>query len=1074
MRAANISFLTLLLALILAITLLIIVAYAEDELSVRVIVTADEECLKLSGEVKGLGKFELVKIAENKFQAGPFREGEMIIIKAEVKDYRRCILKGYISDHTGPNILPQNSFVWLIDRTITKDTINVEFVVEKRIVKKIYITIMNNNTLCQPIINAEKLSKIGDNVWRTGPWYENDEVLIEAIPPEGCYFYSWIPFIPNDLFYPTSNTLLRLLATKNASIVAILFVKGERPPPSTVMEALPGTVFLQLMTNPFGAGGIIVSINREVVESELLIGLPQMAIIAEPGSLVYLKAMPRGCMKFVGWKGSDYAVKMLTSTDRGGTASFTLRSGYTYVEAVFEPDQECIVATGSIRLMRYHIPWIIGGVAAAAAPSAATLLYVGRKRTKEAALSFKLIQAMRLTTIPAYSSPTADPVATMAYMLANICIDCIALTEPDRTSKIRKRVKEVRRSQTERLKKVVESIINGYFNGIDSELVKEVTVGYNPAYNFDRAVSRLRYLILYHNDPKAALHLYSMLRGVAPPPDPEVMATWLTVLNYAQGTWLQRLITAGRAVEKERDIWLREFERYTATSLEEIRSKEPKSIAILLDRILEAKPQTPIEKALETEERYVKQRTTPIQIEAQMAGEEACPRCTNIIPAEASFCPICGEELKQRAITPKPPLPTKLEQKLVEKEELLPPPQPIKPAEEEKELPPPKPAEEKASEEGARQPQKEDIVEEVKSLLPDSALNWCRSHGIDLRSLIEAAENVRRSRVSREQFYRLAENLLKRTSNTKPAYQDVVEGVHAISSTIHILERLGKPRKPVEEGPQEGGEKVDIAKAVEEERQEKKEEDIYERDGRIKFRPKTIYYFSKHNSWTTPPGLYAHLPSKPWIEVEKIKMHGLGAIIQSAKEGFIIFTRPGSAKRLSVWSRFPSVDRLAGRDRVYADRLLNLYRILGGQDTCFIVTNYALNFVVKRLGIAKDYEPIDLSKKPSRELELLTEAGLDRDRASMLKELQKVCPAFAPMLKELRLKEPGRPLDELAEQAVKNLYSSYMEPEHVDALSRCVGEIVRTGSRALMPYDRELEWLGDLDLVTWVPEDSES
>jgi len=151
--------------------------------------------------------------------------------------------------------------------------------------------------------------RISGDKFQAGPFRKGQTTVIEAIPPNVCYFYSWIPFIPKDTIQPTSNKVLRLITSRNGSVVAVLLVEGETPPTSTMLAASPGMAFLQVMTYPFGAGNIRVSVNREPVESEFLTGLPQLLVMAEPGSLVYVKAIPVGCQRLVGWRGSDYAVK---------------------------------------------------------------------------------------------------------------------------------------------------------------------------------------------------------------------------------------------------------------------------------------------------------------------------------------------------------------------------------------------------------------------------------------------------------------------------------------------------------------------------------------------------------------------------------------------------------------------------------------------------------------------------------------------------------------------------------------------------------------------------------------------
>lgn len=605
-------------------------AYGQEErMEATLIVRADEECIALSGSIVGGGEIGLARVSEGVFQTGPFREGQTIVVKAIIKDHRRCVFKGYISDHAGPQLIGYDTFSWTVDRFTTNRTINLEFVVERVEPKKIYITILNNNTACPAIFNAERLTKVNDYLWRTGPWYELEEVFIEAIPPENCFFYAWMPFLPRDAFQPTSNTLLRILAERNMTVIATLFVRGEEVPLPTVQQALPGMAFLQIMTHPLGAGDVVVSTNRPPPESELLRGLPQLLVMADPSTLVYIDVNPRGCNRLAGWRGADYAVSILKKG--GELASFTLQPGFTYLEAMFEQDEECLLVLYGVRITKSDIPLIAGAAASATGSAASGLLIYARRRAKASKLGATLEAALQL--VPESGRRVYDAAQGLFGVLARRCRFYVGSAGPDEPKGLEKRISDVRRSALEFLAGKAKDVLSGRFAEEDEMLLSGIKKQRDPA-QWMEAQARLKN-ILFPTDPVEVLYLYAILRGVAPPPDPMAIAEWLSVASYANGDWRERLHMAGEAVRKKREEWLRELEG-RGIDLEALLAHEPGSIRYIFqvalgepegvterreEAVAEAPPKAAAEPVIE-EARPEEQPVEEAKVGRERRGEE--------------------------------------------------------------------------------------------------------------------------------------------------------------------------------------------------------------------------------------------------------------------------------------------------------------------------------------------------------------------------------------------------------------------------------------------------------------------
>jgi len=84
-------------------------------------------------------------------------------------------------------------------------------------------------------------------------------------------------------------------------------------------------------------------------------------------------------------------------------------------------------------------------------------------------------------------------------------------------------------------------------------------------------------------NPIRVSHLYSMLRGIASPPNPRAIAKWLTIIRYSQCNWHDMLMIAGLTAMAGMGKQLKELEENTGINLDELKPKDPKSIALVLD-----------------------------------------------------------------------------------------------------------------------------------------------------------------------------------------------------------------------------------------------------------------------------------------------------------------------------------------------------------------------------------------------------------------------------------------------------------------------------------------------------------
>jgi len=378
-------------------------------------------------------------------------------------------------------------------------------------------------------------------------------------------------------------------------------------------------------------------------------------------------------------------------------------------------------------------------------------------------------------------------------------------------------------------------------------------------------------------------------------------------------------------------------------------------------------------------------------------------------------------------------------------------------------------------------------LDEVEAAAPWWVRKWCEAHEIDLGELVELAEELR-GRSAARVYEALAEIL--RRGGTKPKYAELTEGIRAVQRVAEILEELRRSREAAvkaeelkesrprerEEAPEEVGEEEFEMEELEEAPTEEEakpgkiepltEEMIGER-GKVKHMKNTILLVGSARGYI-PSGLYCKLCEGEAIPIE-LHWTVLSSIIFAQETVAVAIASPTDRSRMALLGTSVPTRLESQRSRVYLEKLSKRLRYVD----MIITTRHVYDAFLSKWPELRGWRVVDVDVPLKRELakrQLMEVAGLSERDAKLLARLQSICPDFAYKVRELREKVGDRPAAELAEKAVKEIYSAkirghpLLSEDDVNLLAEAVRHVLEEGEALLRGYEAP-EWLEDLELI---------
>jgi hypothetical protein len=460
--------------------------------------------------------------------------------------------------------------------------------------KKVYVNITATNPECVAELTANAPVNKVSGGWVIGPWSDGDMAEISAKPSDRCYIGGWM----SGGKALTTSSLYNFQVLENITLTLSVERRGTTPPPSLIDFSI-------VSVRATGPGKIIVSTTPITTG----VGTPLWQAILNPGTTLYIEAVPEGCGEFKGWRGME----KLKFVD---TSSLTIITdpGYMDVEAVFGEMNPCpYVAIGPYRIMRWEDVPIIAAVVGGG--SSAILVYRmsragARQRRAMEELMPKWSDEM-LSSIAAYA--TGHPYGMIASL-----------------------VKEygVPKTPTE-----YAYIFRAYRDGKLADILQDMSLCDNPAAVLlkiaDYSAFRVEYAAAQGYAAGRLLVAYMALNGYAP------------VTKDILYEWVGRMIPVNSkddAIYNIELLW--EDERIAHRQRQAI-----EEVVKILSR--------------EGMENLAQHPPKPLQIVLSVLEEGKCQGCGRRVDRGAKFCPYCGTRLR-------PVTPEVLEKQAIPKEEAKP------------------------------------------------------------------------------------------------------------------------------------------------------------------------------------------------------------------------------------------------------------------------------------------------------------------------------------------------------------------------------------------------------------------
>jgi hypothetical protein len=567
------------------------------------------ECVGVAAITPYPGKLQLTGQRIYTVSVGNLTSGDVVSLEVVISDLKRCRVESVYG-----------ALAWFIDRDKLYTNIMLKEGENKVGVKfsytppkKVYATVNATNPECVAELTANAPVNRASGGWVVGPWTDGDMAELSATPSDRCYIGGWMSGVKA----LTTSSFYSFQASENITFTLSAERRGTMPPPSLIDFSI-------VSVRATGPGKVVVS-SKPIATG---VGTPLWQAVLNPGTTIYIEAVPEGCGEFRGWRGID----KLKTVD---TPSLTIitEPGYLDVEAVFENMRQCpYIVIGPYRIMRVDEVPIVAAVVGSG--STGLLVYrmvrAGRRQRRTLDELMPRWSDEMLHSIASYT--TGHPYA----MIANL-------------------VREYRPPETPT---EYIYIFRAYRDGRISDILRDLdrcdsasTVLFTIS---EYRMVRLRYASEQGYMAGRLLTAYISLKGYAP------------VTRNILYEWVRRMLAVSSREKAEHNIELlwrdRQIVNLQKNAVEEViieLSKEGlENLAI--------NPPKPIQKVLETlikcpgcgsqpsyGEKYCKQCGTRIPTKAWEITEETHKPITVEIERKAGTptieCPYCGKALRQGA-----------------------------------------------------------------------------------------------------------------------------------------------------------------------------------------------------------------------------------------------------------------------------------------------------------------------------------------------------------------------------------------------------------------------------------------
>jgi DNA-directed RNA polymerase subunit RPC12/RpoP/outer membrane biosynthesis protein TonB len=577
------------------------------------------ECVGVAAITPYPGKLQLTGQRIYTVSVGNLTSGDVVSLEVVISDLKRCRVEGVFG-----------ALAWFIDRDKLYANIMLKEGENKVYVKfsytppkRVYASVNATNPECVAELTANAPVNKVSGGWVVGPWTDGDMAELSATPSDRCYIGGWMSGVKA----LTTSSFYSFQALENITLTLSAERRGTMPPPSLIDFSI-------VSVRATGPGKVVVS-SKPIATG---VGTPLWQAVLNPGTTIYVEAVPEGCGEFRGWRGTD----KLKTVD---TPSLTIitEPGYLDVEAVFENMRGCpYIVIGPYRILRVDEVPVVAAVVGGG--STGLLVYrmvrAGRRQRKTLDELMPRWSDEMLSSIASYT--TGHPYA----MIANLVREYMPPETP-----------------TEYV-----YIFRAYRDGKLSDILRDLdrcdsasTVLFTIS---EYRMVRLRYASEQGYMAGRLLTAYISLKGYAP------------VTRKILYEWVSRMLAVSSREKAEHNIELlwrdREIVNLQKNAVEEVireLSKEGlENLAI--------NPPKPIQKVLETlikcpgcgsqpsyGEKYCKQCGASIPTKAWEITEEThkpvtveieqkagtptieCPYCGKELPPHAKYCTKCGASI---------------------------------------------------------------------------------------------------------------------------------------------------------------------------------------------------------------------------------------------------------------------------------------------------------------------------------------------------------------------------------------------------------------------------------------------
>jgi hypothetical protein len=328
------------MAVIIALVALVSLTASEGRSDIAVTVEfSGMECVGVAAITPYPGKLQLTGQRIYTVSVGNLTSGDVVSLEVVISDLKRCRVESVYG-----------ALAWFIDRDKLYANIMLKEGENKVYVKfsytppkKVYATVNATNPECVAELTANAPVNKVSGGWVIGPWTDGDMAELSATPSDGCYIGGWMRGVKA----LTTSSFYSFQALENITLTLSAERRGTMPPPSLIDFSI-------VSVRATGPGKVVVS-SKPIATG---VGTPLWQAVLNPGTTIYVEAVPEGCGEFRGWRGTD----KLKTVD---TPSLTIitEPGYLDVEAVFENMRQCpYIVIGPYRILRVDEVPIVAAV----------------------------------------------------------------------------------------------------------------------------------------------------------------------------------------------------------------------------------------------------------------------------------------------------------------------------------------------------------------------------------------------------------------------------------------------------------------------------------------------------------------------------------------------------------------------------------------------------------------------------------------------------------------------------------------------------------------------------------------